>query len=343
MSTQRAVVHKSKGIAEVSSNVPIPALRDEYIIVKTKAVALNPTDWKAVDSRNSPGAIAGCDYSGIVEAVGKAVATPFKVGDRVAGFVHGANVNNHEDGAFAEHVTAKGDLQIKLAENISFEAAATLGVGITTVGQGLYQSLGLPFPPDQVQEPTQILIYGASTATGTLAVQFAKLSGCEVIATASPHNFDLLRSLGADQVFDYREPGVGAKIRGVTHDKLRLAFDCISEFDSPAICSEAISSKGGHYSSLLRVEKLSRDDVKNSLTMAYTALGYQFSPALPASQEDYEFAVKFWRAAEDLVNSGMIKAHPAKVMPGGLEGIIHGLQDLKVGRVSGAKLVYNID
>jgi NADPH:quinone reductase-like Zn-dependent oxidoreductase len=54
-----------------------------------------------------------------------------------------ANSRNHQDGAFAQHVTAKGDLQIRIADNISFEEAATFGVGITTVGQGLYQSLDL--------------------------------------------------------------------------------------------------------------------------------------------------------------------------------------------------------
>lgn len=89
MSTRKAVVHKSKGVAQVDSNVPFPTLRDDYIIVKTKAVALNPTDWKAIETRSFPGAIAGCDYSGIVEEVGKAVTNDLKVGDRVAGLIRG--------------------------------------------------------------------------------------------------------------------------------------------------------------------------------------------------------------------------------------------------------------
>ena len=88
MSTRKALVHKSEGIAEVR-DVPFPKLRDEYIVVKTKAVALNPTDWRSLYGRVSPGAIVGCDYSGTVEEVGKAVTTPFKKGDKVAGFVYG--------------------------------------------------------------------------------------------------------------------------------------------------------------------------------------------------------------------------------------------------------------
>lgn len=64
---------------------------------------------------------------------------------------------------------------MKIPDRLSFEEAATLGVGITTVGQGLYQSLGLPLPSKPAEEKFLILIYGGSTATGTLAIQFAKL------------------------------------------------------------------------------------------------------------------------------------------------------------------------
>ena len=85
------------------------------------------------------------------------------------------NHSNHEDGAFAEHVTAKGDLQIKIPDYMTFEEAATLGAGIITVGQSLYECLELPLPDDPPMRPFPVLIYGGSTATGTLAIQFAKL------------------------------------------------------------------------------------------------------------------------------------------------------------------------
>ena len=239
-------------------------------------------------------------------------------------------------------MTAKGDIQIRLSDNVSFEDAATLGVGITTVGQGLYQSLGLPLPPAKVGEPTTVLIYGASTATGTLAVQYAKLSGLTVIATASPHNFELVKSLGADQVFDYKDPDCGAKIREATNNKLKLVFDTISEKGSPALCAAAMSSEGGHYSALLPVKDFPRDDVRNSWTLGYTVLGEKYSDQIPAKQEDWEFGVEFWRLSAELLNSGKIKAHPAEVRKGGLEAIPQGIEDLKEGTVSGVKLVYTL-
>lgn len=115
----------------------------------------------------------------------------------MTGFAHGGNEVHHEDGAFANYITAKGDVQIKIPDNISFEEAATLGVGVSTVGQALYQSLKLPLPNKPSTAGEYILIYGGSTATGGLAMQYAKLSGLKVVATCSAHNFDYVKSLGA--------------------------------------------------------------------------------------------------------------------------------------------------
>jgi NADPH:quinone reductase-like Zn-dependent oxidoreductase len=251
---------------------------------------------------------------------------------------------DHSNGAFAEHIKVKVGIHAKLGDSMSWEEGATLGVGITTVGQGLYQVLGLPLPPVKVSSHTPILIYGASTATGTLAVQFAKFSGAEVYATASPHNFDLLKKLGADHVFDYRDPSCGEQIRKASNDKLRLAFDCIAEHGSEKICCAAISSAGGHYSGLLPtpLENFPRkDDVKHGWTFGYTALGEKYSDKVPAMPDHYDFGVRFWAAAEKLLNDKTIKTHPTLVRDG-LEGIPQGLNDLKENKVSGKKLVYRV-
>ena len=69
--------------------IPIPHLPDDYILVQTVAVALNPTDWTSLEAVGKDGSVVGCDYAGIVQKVGKAVKRDFKKGDRVAGFAHG--------------------------------------------------------------------------------------------------------------------------------------------------------------------------------------------------------------------------------------------------------------
>lgn len=169
--------------------------------------------------------------------------TRYRIGDRIAGIAPG-NINQSPDGgAFAEFVIGDAELSLRIPDAMGFEAAATLGTAITTVGQSLYQSLQLPWPTAPAAEPFPVLIYGGSSAMGTLAVQYAMLSGCKVVTTASPGNFELARAMGADEVFDYvshhphciqdvsnthqRDPGVAAKIKAATENKLTKALDTI--------------------------------------------------------------------------------------------------------------------
>lgn len=86
------------------------------------------------------------------------------------------NDANPENGAFAKFIAVKGDLQMHIPPGVSFEAAATVGVGIPTTCYALYQELGLPLPgAAPVGEKKDVFIYGGSTATGTIAIQFARL------------------------------------------------------------------------------------------------------------------------------------------------------------------------
>ena len=85
--TNHFVITDKPGDAKIVEG-PVPKLRDDYIIVKVKAVALNPTDWKHVHYLTSHGCRIGCDYAGVVEEVGSKVTKDFKKGDRVSGFCH---------------------------------------------------------------------------------------------------------------------------------------------------------------------------------------------------------------------------------------------------------------
>ncbi|MCJ1393668.1 hypothetical protein MMC18_006544 [Xylographa bjoerkii] len=346
----KAVVIQAPKKAELVSDRPEPKLRHDYVKVKTVAVALNPTDWKHVDFLASPGALCGCDYSGIVEEVGESVTRSWKVGDKICGMTHGGNAVQHEDGAFAEHIVAKADVQIKIPESLSFEEASTLGVGISTVGQALYQSLELPLPSNPAKEAFPLLIYGGSTATGSLAIQFAKLSGLTVVTTASPHNHSFVKELGADAVFDYNDPSCVEKIKEYTKDKLYYAFDTIANERTGAMCVAAMASGSStplKYSSLLGVEKLPREDVENKHTLAYTTMGESFTmgengPKLPASKDDMEFGKTFWELSCKLLTEKKVKVHPVDVRPDGLKGVLDGMEEMRQGKVSGKKLVYRI-
>ena len=131
----------------------------------------------------------GRDFAGTVEAVGSKV-TQFKPGDDVFG---GAN------GAYAEYVTIAEDKGLVLKpSNISFEQAASAPIAALTALQGL-RDMG------QIKPGQKVLINGASGGVGTFAVQIAKSYGAEVTAVCSGRNEELVRSIGADHVINYKQ------------------------------------------------------------------------------------------------------------------------------------------
>lgn len=90
-STSKVIICTAVGQAEVQ-DLPTPRARDGQLLVKTKAVALNPTDWKSIGDAGRVGKRIGCDFAGVVEEVGQNVGKPFKKGDRVCGIAFGAYV-----------------------------------------------------------------------------------------------------------------------------------------------------------------------------------------------------------------------------------------------------------
>lgn len=176
--TQTAVIGLLNGELGISRDVRLPVLEEDMIMVKNVAVALNPVDTKMTGDLASPGAISGMDFAGTVEAIGSNVQTPTPVaiGDRVCGAVQGMHSLTPRVGAFAEYVGATGFVTMKIPEQLSFEEGATLGSGIGTIGLALFQSLGIPgYPTEPATKPKDVLVYGGSTATGTMAIQLLKL------------------------------------------------------------------------------------------------------------------------------------------------------------------------
>ncbi|PVH93283.1 putative alcohol dehydrogenase [Periconia macrospinosa] len=351
--TQAIVVLKPGEGAGVQT-VPLPKLREGWVLVDVKAIALNPSDWKKIDYGAADlGSRVGCDYAGVVREVGPQVSN-FKKGDRIGAFVHGADRTNHDNGAFAGVIVAKTAIQFHIPDNISFEEAATLGVALVTVGQSLYKTLQLPLPTAPAEKPFPILIYAASTAVGMYGIQFAKASGLKVIATCSPHNFEKIRALGADVVFDYSSPSCAADIKAYTNNQLRYSWDCMATGGD--ICAKAMSDQEKSYyttinsltmKSMIAMRKGNPKMQAPQSTMGYDAFGdpYMFlGKTVPAKPDEMQYATKFIEISRSLLEKGVVKPISISVNQtgGGLEGALRGLDELRAGRVSGSKLVYTL-
>ncbi|KAI0889732.1 alcohol dehydrogenase [Annulohypoxylon maeteangense] len=345
----KAIVGVEKGKVEIR-DVEKPNVKEGYVLIKVTAVGLNPADWKGIEYKAAPGLRFGADYAGVVEELGPGV-TKFKKGDRITGIVHGGNELEPNVGSFGEYTLGRADLQFKIPDNLTNEQAATIGVSTITVAQGLYKRLELPWPTSPTPTPFPILIHGGSTATGVQGIQYAKASGLTVIATSSPHNFELLKSLGADTVFDYRSPTAGAEIRALTRNELTLAWDCVgtgAELVAHAL-SDALPSK---YASIMPVDAERVHAINPKVQGPVFHIGYDvfgepymfMGNPVPVKEDEHENAVRFLQVAAELLGSGKVRTIRTVENFGGkgLEGVLLGLRELREKGVSAGKFVYTI-
>ena len=191
---------------------------DNQIVIRNHAVAINPLDWIIQVEGNltyrwlNYPTVLGSDTAGEVVEVGKAV-TRFRVGDRVLGHAVGTDKdsNSPAEGTFQLYTVVLERMASPIPDALPFEDAAVLPLATSTAACGLFQTDQLALRHPSVNaEPTgqTLLVWGGSTSVGSNAVQLAAAAGYEVITTASPRNFEYVKSLGAAQVFDYNSPSV---------------------------------------------------------------------------------------------------------------------------------------
>lgn len=364
--SQRALQQGEDGRLGIVNDAAIPPLLPGYVLVKTHAAALNPSDHKITTGFPIPGAHSGSDFSGaVVQLADDVDPAVWPLGSQVCGAAFGFSPSHRlASGAFAEYVRARADLLLRIPRNPpngdlerdGFLEAATLMTALSTCSLAFWSPDGLdlagtPEAPLLSEKPAPVLVYGGSTATGTIAIQLLKLSGYDPIATCSPRNFDLVRGRGASAVFDYSSPEVAADIKAHTSGRLRYVLDCISSPESVKMCYGAIQRPGGRYASLELVpaELLAkRKAVRAEFVLAAEAFGEDIELGYegydrPASREKHELAVRSLGMLQGLLDSGKLRAHPIEVLEGGLQGVARGLDVLAAKGVSGKKLVSIIE
>jgi len=193
------------------AEVQRPTPGDNELLVKVRAAAVNPVDWKIRDGLGDifglkPPLILGCEVAGTVEAVGspgpsRTDVSDFVAGDEVYGYLSAYS------GGYAEYVAAPACEFVRKPKQIDFDTAASVPVAALTAWQGI-------FDHGELASGQRILITGASGAVGSMAVQLAKSKGAYVIGTGSVRNEEFVRKLGADEFIDYTKAKFEDKVSG---------------------------------------------------------------------------------------------------------------------------------
>ncbi|KAI0515232.1 putative zinc-binding dehydrogenase family oxidoreductase [Xylaria bambusicola] len=365
----RAIVGGLKGQPMIVGDMPRPPLLPGMVIVKVSSVALNPVDYKTGEAMPAMGAVIGMDFAGAIVEIASDSKTSLKCGDHVCGLTHGSNPHVRDNGAFAEYVRADPSFLLKIpsswVDNDEMARAATLGLALVSSAMALWgpECLNLTASPDRpvtARPDTDewssarlpVLVFGASTASGTIATQMLQLSGLDPIAACSPHNFDLVKSRGATAVFDRNQPAdeITTAIRQHTKGQLRHVLDCIGNAETAAICYSAMSRTGGRYTSLNRVSDAvlnRRRAISASFFHAAEAFGRGINlPGYierPADERKRELVAGKFKMYQTLLDEGKLQLHSTEILEvGGFEGVITGLERLKTGAISGKKLVVRI-
>lgn len=206
-------------LAEIA--VPEPAA--DQVRVRVEAVGLNPVDYK-IAARGQPSRAAssglnypfilGLDVAGTIDAVGSNIRN-WKTGERV--YYHG---DLYKPGGYAEFALADPDALAKIPASVTFVQAAA----IPTAGFTAYQAIHCRMP---IKKGQTALIHGGSGGVGGFAIQLAKRTGLNIIATASLKNAPRVLELGADHVIDYRDNVADAVMRITNKRGVDLALDTV--------------------------------------------------------------------------------------------------------------------
>ncbi|SMN18389.1 similar to Saccharomyces cerevisiae YNL134C Putative protein of unknown function with similarity to dehydrogenases from other model organisms [Maudiozyma saulgeensis] len=364
--TMKAVVIEGK--APVIKTVPLPNLPKGYLLIKPKAVAGNPTDWKHIEFGMGPqGSLVGCDIAGeIVQLADGVDSKEFHVGDYVYGFIHGASVRTPDNGAFAEYVALDSQLSFHTPADIhfsgknnipegainTFEGAATIPCSWTTAGVTLFYHFNKKYEWEATkpQEDSPLLVWGAATALGQPMIQLAKKYNCfsKIIAVASKKHEKQLKEYGADEIFDYHDADVIQQIKA-KYPNITTLLDCVSSettLNQTYQCASETSKATVMNYMGLTIDAIKpefkRENVDVTSTIIYLSLGYDvplFGSVIPKDDAYRAHVVEFIKQINPHFLKGEFHHIPVKVYQNGLEGAVQIVKDIQAGKTSGEKFV----
>jgi len=225
------------------AGAPYPSAGPGELVIRNRALAVNPLDSIKQSTGNLMygwlpyPSVLGEDVAGEVVEAGSGVAS-FHPGDRVVAYAVGMEKkrNHRAEGGFQLYTVVRASLTAPLPDDVAFADAVVLPLGISTAASALFQGdqLGLQHPGAAPTGET-VVVWGGSTSVGSNAIQLAAAAGYRVITTASPHNHDRMRRLGASEVFDYRSASVVTDISAAAGTAVAGVFAIGTGSAEPAV------------------------------------------------------------------------------------------------------------
>ncbi|KAJ5201031.1 hypothetical protein N7449_005834 [Penicillium cf. viridicatum] len=327
---------KPFSIAEAPTYKP----KAKEVLIKNYAVSVNPIDWKNQENgayQSKYPFILGRNVAGTVEDVGEGV-TKFHKGQRVMAHLHSPKTGEYANSAFQLYPIAFESLTAAIPASLSFEQASVLPLSISTAAAGLFlpEYLGLPLPLSKSKTESQtLLVWGGASSVGMTAIQLAAASGLKVVATASTSNHDIVQSLGASAVYDYKSSSVVEDILGkLKQSKVVAIYDAIGEERSFEPLRAIV--KHLHGSTKIATVLPCNNPTKDFSPKFITSYGIVYPP-------NENIGERIWGDfVPNALASGRLLAKPDPVIVGhALEDIQTGL-DLQKAGVSAKKLVITL-
>jgi len=344
--TTKTLVQVGKEI--VLKDTPVPEPGENEVLVKTKTIGLNPIDVSAHKFFPNDGAYIGCDLAGEVVKLGRNLKVDLKLGDPVSAVVAGDAVSGR--GAFSEYVNVLSDLTWKIPPGtLTFAQAVATGSPLNTAFQALHGAKELALPQRLDSTPadnTWVFIYGGSSGVGQFGIQLAKLSGYKVVTVASPRNHEFLKGLGADAIYDYRDPEMVQKVKDAAGNKISHVLDTVASKDTQFASIKVLAEdKPGRVLIVLPHSEGIQDvrkDVHVAMINLFTSYGYGYGPTGPDEQARSALAA-FLLKVPGLIKAGKLKNIPVKKFYGGLDKVVSdGFDYIAQGKVSAEKIVYEL-
>ncbi|KAH3957094.1 hypothetical protein HBI56_234080 [Parastagonospora nodorum] len=340
MSNQAAWITEPKGNPLQVKEAPMPTAAKGQVVIKNKAIAVNPVDWKIQDYgiflQKYPN-VLGTDVAGEVHEVGEGV-THVKKGDRVLGHAFSLVTNDPAEGGFQLYTKCNALVVQKIPASLDFKSATVLPLAISTAAACLFKKETLSLSmPTSASKPSasgkSVLIWGGSSSVGATAIQLAAAAGHKVVSVASKHNLDKIKDLGAEVAVDYNSSSATEDIiAALEGTEFAGVCDCIGSSDAAKAWAPIYKKLGGRYGSVMPGAEGLPEDIQGASV---------FAPSV-ALDDKYVGDAVWGKFVPEALEAGALKALPPPVVVGsGLESVQKACDAQRKG-VSFGKIVVEL-